>query len=290
LIALAMILLGLLLAELITPAFGRPVPGSSSPAASSDRAGLLLLLQLSCLCLLNTYRWVGEPMRRANLGSIMKLQRCVTPQGIIDRLETWRQFLACRWSEADRDPQTGPAGRALRAILREALWRDIFGFVPIYNLVLGFGLWYAAIELDWQWLNRSFLGLPLWFFLPLVTLFADYFEDCCHLRYLALHKRGARPAALLPLVSATASLLKFAFLTFAIPVTLWSVTAGSLRVAVLGRATGWRGMLVLILSVAAALLVVLLVIGVIVNRVARWKKGKDLLVVRGGDSETKDDK
>ncbi|MGH7936160.1 MAG: hypothetical protein ACREF8_04045 [Chthoniobacterales bacterium] len=216
----------------------------------------------------------------------MKLQRCVTSKGVADRLETWRQSLACRWSEADRDPQTGPAGRALRAILREALWRDIFGFIPTYNLVLGFGLWYAAIELDWKWLSHSFLGFRLWLLLPIVTLFADYFENCCHLRYLALHKRGARPSALLPLVSATASLLKFAFLTFAIPVTLWSVTAGGLTVAVLGRQTGWRGTLVLILSAAAALLLVLLVIGVIVNRLARWKKRKDLSVVRGGDSET----
>ncbi|MGH7936161.1 MAG: phospholipase effector Tle1 domain-containing protein [Chthoniobacterales bacterium] len=50
-IALAMVPLGLLFAEVITPAFGRPVPGNSVPAESADRAGLLLLLQLSCLCL-----------------------------------------------------------------------------------------------------------------------------------------------------------------------------------------------------------------------------------------------
>ncbi|HEY1770364.1 MAG TPA: DUF2235 domain-containing protein [Chthoniobacterales bacterium] len=260
---------GWFVSRIVASSFGDTGASESQQADNAALAGLLLLLQLSCLCLMNTYRWIGDPMRRANLGTIVKLQFCFTPATVTRRLETWRQALACHWDDADKDAQNGLAARALRAILREALWRDIFGFIPSYVFVLGFGCWFAANVLDWKWLATPVFGAIPWLALPLIAMAADYYEDCCHLRYLILHQAGAGFSLLLTFTSGTATVIKFLFFGIAIPVTLISLWQGNWFILDWGNTTGWRGTLALLVSSGVALFVILVSLGAIVYRVRR---------------------
>ena len=45
----------------------------------------------------------------------------------------------------------------MRAIVRETLYRDIIGFIPVYSLVFAFGLWFGAFQLGWTWLRNLWL-------------------------------------------------------------------------------------------------------------------------------------
>ena len=79
----------------------------------------------------------------------------------------------------------------MRAIVRETLYRDIIGFIPVYSLVFAFGLWFGAFQLGWAWLQN------LWLAVPLTAAIADYVEDICHLRCLRRHERDKRPTLFL---------------------------------------------------------------------------------------------
>ena len=85
--------------------------------------------------------------------------------------------------DARRSAVTQCTGCRMRAIVRETLYRDIIGFIPVYSLVFAFGLWFGAWQLGWTWLQS------LWLIVPLTAATADYSEDICHLRYLRLHQR-----------------------------------------------------------------------------------------------------
>src|SRR5439155_853073 len=56
-------------------------------------AGLLLLLQLALVYFARTFVWVGEPMGKANLGSITALQKERTPAGVKECLDRWCKML-----------------------------------------------------------------------------------------------------------------------------------------------------------------------------------------------------
>src|SRR5262249_46627822 len=119
----AIVLLAWMVQHIVTPTFGRQFIPETSPADGARFAGKLLLLQVGLLYLAIAFRWVGEPMGTANLGSIVPLQRARTPKQVTDVLEAWRQLLVNHWTGTD-DSVTGPAARALREIVRRALWRD----------------------------------------------------------------------------------------------------------------------------------------------------------------------
>jgi hypothetical protein len=59
--------------------FQAHVENGKLPDATISCAGLLLVLQLALLCFWRAFLWTTEPMAKANLGSIVRLQRCVTP-------------------------------------------------------------------------------------------------------------------------------------------------------------------------------------------------------------------
>ena len=274
-IVLFVIFLARLFGYVFTPAFGYPHAADHPAAVEAEKAGLLILLQLAFGYLLNALDWIGAPMSQANLGSILPLQLCATPGGVAKCLERWRIMLACRWSEADRDPRNGPAARTLRKILREALWRDIFGFIPVYASVLLFGLWFGAHELGWLWLSLEYLHLPLWLWLPLAAAVADWLEDACHLRYLALHQCGRQPPAFLPLLSTAMTTVKFiALLTGLIP-AVWAAVMGTLNVMDLGEKTGWRGTVALLISAGAMLALLAVVLGALIYRIRTWRRNRD---------------
>lgn len=260
------ILLARLFGYVCTPAFGHPHATDTPPATDAKVAGLLILLQFGFGYFFNALTWVGEPMTRANLGSIVRLQFCWTPNAVSQRLESWRTMLACRWNEADKDVQNGPAARALRETLREALWRDIFGYIPVYSGVFGFGLWFGAHELGWQWLGQEYLALPLWLLLPLVAAIADWIEDACHLSYVALHQRGQQPPIYLTLLSGTMTQVKFLALIIAAFPSAAALVMGTFKVMGLAEKTGWRGTVALLISAATLLLTAAVVLSAAIYR------------------------
>ena len=85
----------------------------------------------------------------------------------------------------------------MRAVVRETLYRDIIGFIPVYFVVFTFGLWFGARMLEWEWLQS------LWLAVPLIAAAADYGEDFCHLRCLRLHEHDQPPSLALTWLGAT---------------------------------------------------------------------------------------
>lgn len=259
-------------AVILTPAFGPPptvLPTGGPPAPEARTAGLLLLLQFSLACFLNSLSWAGAPMARANLVSIVPLQIRWSRAGVRACLEGWWQRLVCRWDARDQNPVSGPAGYALRRTLREALWRDLFGFIPLCGAVLIYGLWFAAEVAQWHWLDTRIAGAPLWLGVPLAAVVADLVEGCCHLRYLALHERGRLdPPRALTLASFSATLVKFAALIPALLVILSGGAVVSWNVAQLGDLAGWRGSAALLISSVAALLFLAITIGSVAMRLS----------------------
>jgi len=255
-----LVFLGEYFARIFTPLFGHPGPLEWSTARNAPLAGLLLQLLLALFYFLNAFTWVGEPMSRANLGSIWSLQHRFTPGGVQQTLERWRSMLACVWSGEDKDKVKGPAARAMREAVRESLWRDIFGYIPLYFCVLTYGLWFAQQELEWDWLGPVFRSqLPLWFLLPLTAALADYGEDICHFRYLRLHENGAPPSTTLTMFSCTMTMIKFAAVISAFLLTLGALVLGNVKIFIDVQGAGWRGTVALLLStfIAVAFLAIL---------------------------------
>ncbi len=260
--ALGTLLLGLalvvslvwLLAMVLAPLVGKPAADADvSAPAHAAFAGMLLSLQLGFIYFANAFKWVGEPLVRINLGSIRLLQCCATPQGVSKCLESWRARLACQWGDADKNTVDGPAARAMREAVREALWRDILGFIPVYTMLGVAGLWFAATALHCAWLEASTLGMPRWLLIPLMAAAADYLEDVCHLHYLALHKKGEAPGAPLTLFAYGMSLAKLLVFAVAIGLTGIALCYGVWHMTHFASQTGWRGAIVLLLSVIGGL-------------------------------------
>jgi uncharacterized protein (DUF2235 family) len=210
--------------RIAAPALGVNASEPTSAAPDARFAGLLLLLQLSLIYFVNALTWAGEPMARARLGSIVPLQMCFTPAQIKGCLDRWCTML--RGHAAARC--------AMAAVVREALYRDIIGFIPVYSVTFMFGLWFGYAELGWTSLQT------LWWLLPLTTLVADYGEDVCHLRSLRV-------------------------------LTLLIVAAGTLRIYAAPLGYGWRGLIVLAISIVAGLIVGGLAVGSIVYRAITGK-------------------
>ena len=141
-------------------------------------------------------------------------------------------------------PQSHKPGCRMRAIVRETLYRDIIGFIPVYSLVFAFGLWFGAWQLEWMWLQG------LWLVVPLTAATADYIEDICHLRFLTLHERHEAPSLLLTWLGSAMTLIKLiafigeGLLTFVI------VIVATLRIHSAPEVYGWRGLLALAISIA----------------------------------------
>jgi uncharacterized protein (DUF2235 family) len=204
-------------------------------------AGLLLLLQLGLIYFANALTWAGRPMTKAYLGSIVRLQLRVSPQRVKECLDRWCLMLS--------GPQSHTAGCRMRAIVRETLYRDIIGFIPVYSLVFAFGLWFGAWQLEWAWLQG------LWLVVPLTAATADYIEDICHLRFLELHERHQAPSLLLTWLGSAMTLIKLiafigeGLLTFVI------VIVATLQIHSAPQLYGWRGLLVLAVSIGTLTIV-----------------------------------
>jgi hypothetical protein len=227
-----------------------------SPIADGQRfAGLLLLLQLALIYFANAMSWAGRPMTRAYLGSIVRLQVRTSPRKVKECLDRWCSMLS------GRRPHKS-TGCRMRAIVRETLYRDIIGFIPVYTLVFTFGLWFGAWQLEWLWLQS------LWLLIPLTAATADYIEDVCHLRYLKLHERDRHPSALLTWLGAAMTWIKLAaFLSEAV-LTVVIVIAATLRIHDAPALYGWRGLIALAVSITAVTIVLGLAVWSILYRLS----------------------
>jgi hypothetical protein len=236
--------------RIVAPALGVSSATPSPIAPIAQFAGLLLLLQLSLIYFVNALTWAGEPMAKARLGSIVPLQMCFTPGQITSCLDRWCTML--RGHAAARC--------AMSAVVREALYRDIIGFIPVYTAVFTFGLWFGYSQLEWSWLQI------LWWALPLTALVADYSEDLCHLRCLRLHQKGKCPSFALALTGGVMTWVKLIGFLGEGALTLAIVTAATIRIYEAPVGYGWRGLVVLAISIVAGLILGGLTVGSIVYR------------------------
>jgi hypothetical protein len=245
------------------------------PTNQASLAGLWLGLYIGIGYLLVSFFWADEPMARANLGSDVALQWCFTPTQVRRRLQRWRKMLEREWAGADggaTEPaeietvQNGPAARTMRQLVRESLWRDMAGLIPLYFVILTFGLWYAADQLSWNWLSIVVFGIPLYIGLPLLAAIADYLEDICHLRYLSLHQVGNMPSKVMPFLACMMTLLKLLAFIPASLLVLAALLYGSYECAIHPTTTGWRGVAVISVSVLSAAVMAAIGIAAIYRR------------------------
>jgi len=232
--------------------------------------GVLLLLQLSFIYFWRARVWAAEPMGRANLDSIVELQKCVSWKKVMEVLNSWQSMLQCRWGDPK---QTGAAAaNRLHCAVRESLWRDIMGFIPVYSGVFLFGLWFAATYSPnvFDFLNWPGEGLALWWMIPLVTAATDYIEDACQLRYVAAHERGKAPSVLLTPFSFLMSTIKGLGVLFAFPATVFSILAGTWGIR--GEADDWRAKIAILISTVFVLIALIYVIGLAVHAFTRGKQ------------------
>jgi uncharacterized protein (DUF2235 family) len=236
--------------RIAAPALGVGPSSPSSAAPNAPFAGLLLLLQLSLTYFVNALTWAGEPMARARLGSIVPLQMCFTPRQIKSCLDRWCTMLGGH----------AAARRAMAAVVREALYRDIIGFIPVYSGVFALGLWFGYSQLGWSWLGTA------WWALPLTTAAADYGEDLCHLRCLRLHRKGKTASIPLALVGSLMTWMKLGGFIAEALLTLSIVTVATVRIYDAPIGYGWRGLVALAISIVAGLILGGLTVGSIVYR------------------------
>jgi uncharacterized protein (DUF2235 family) len=242
--------------RIVQPALGVAAPtAANAPAPYAQFAGLLLLLQLSLIYFVNALTWAGEPMAKARLGSIVPLQMCFTPGQIKACLDRWCTML--RGHAAARC--------AMSAVVREALYRDIIGFIPVYSGVFAFGLFFGFSQLGWSWLAT------LWYVLPLTALLADYAEDVIHLKCLRLHQKAKTPSISLALVGGVMTWVKLAGFIGEGVLTLVIVGAATLRIFEAPVGYGWRGLIALAISLFAGLILGGLTVGWLVYRAITGK-------------------
>ncbi len=178
-------------------------PGDFINFETEYAAGITMFILLLWLIFFGGVKWVGMPMgpSRANLGSITQLQWKFTPKAINSLFEKWEESLS-----RQRDGKDGlgnidyqqckeEAWSRVKAILEEAIWRDFFGFIPIYALVLGLTIWLGAetgVFGDWGGLVEQPVlgGMPAWLVLLAVVVIADLVENTVHLHHLKKYRDG----------------------------------------------------------------------------------------------------
>ncbi len=207
-------------------------------------AGRYLFLLISLAYLLRSFAWVGEPMARVNL-DITKLMFLRSGSAVKKLLERWQALLECRWEKdgAGESERQESARRAVRSAVGESLWRDTIGFIPVYTFVLGYGMFFAARELQITDLSTPLGPLPLWLVIALVGALADLSENALHGSYLG--RRGPFPTVgtFRVYLALLATALKFLAFFAGVFFSLVSLYWGGWKILVENEGSGWRGAL-----------------------------------------------
>ncbi len=235
-------------------AFSEQVLSETVPVPHGVLGGGLLLLFIGAGVLAKGLVWVGNPLRRANLPAITNLQRQFSAERVNQLFADWSARLHLPQFPPE-DPHTGRAAARVREALREALWRDVIGFVPLSAVVLGFGLWFAHGPVGWTWLGWA--GLHLWA-MPLFALL-DWTEDRYHLCWLDDWECGRPPADGEVKFVFLVVILKFAVYLGAMAITLAAMARSAWQLARAAPAINAAGSLALLIAaavVAAALVTI----------------------------------
>lgn len=218
--------LGALMAKLlwVVPSHATATP----PTALQAFGARYLFLLIALVYLARSFKWVAEPFARINTGGFFALQSAPTAAKLRALLEKWRLRLTL--PGASEDPVDGPAARRIRGAIAEATWRDSVGFVPVYTLVLGYGLAFTAGATEWRWLDHMIGFAPVWAWIIVLTALFDLAEDWFHFGYLAAHARGASAGNLVVATSFLCSGAK----------TVLFVVAAALTVIVAVPLAWWR--------------------------------------------------
>jgi hypothetical protein len=220
-------------------------------------------LLLGALALRYGFDWVGKPLARANLGSILCLQ--LLPRRT---LALWRDRLTLRAGPSEA-VGPGPASLQVAGVLRKALWRDCFGFIPLYTLLFALAAWFATRNLgkSWNWLARPVAAdIELWHALVAGTAALDLLENALHFTYARRFSQSKVLAGPLLWLGPPCSCVKN--LGFLSGVALLAVVLGHTS-WMLARdgAGGWRATIVLLgvcaIVPAIAVSIVSVVVGMI---------------------------
>jgi len=250
--------------HIVTAGLGRTeVVASVCPPPAVITAGLLLLLQLAFAYFTRAFVWVGEPMTTANLGSITPLQWNLTPAAVKKCLDRWCRMLGDQ-------SQSEMAGT-----VRQALWRDAFGFIPVYTVLLLFGLWFGAKQLEWVkfWPPMAYL----WFALPITAAVADYFENFCHCKYLSLHQQGRLPTRAMTIFAFSMTVVKTIAFCAGTLAVISAILCASGHIAFSPQEYGWRGLIGLLLTITTISSAVALAVWGLIYRILNWLELKKVV-------------
>lgn len=223
--------------------------------ATALAGGLLLLEVLLLLMIQSLLSWVGEPLQKVRLGSIVRLQLCPTATRVQQQLTQWRDALQRR--PMRNDPPDGldskqRASALLGRVLGQSLWRDSLGFVPLYTALFVVGGGFAHAHGLGSWLTAR-TDVAWWCVgVPLAIAALDFVENTAHGWFVRRFVAGkAIPTWAAPL-SALATLTKtFGFVVGLIAVHA-AIFAAAVRLCVdttLADA-GWRGAAAVLLAAA----------------------------------------
>ena len=189
---------------------------------AENLAGQLIIIQLLLFLLYYTIIWVGKPIRKVRFENSTTRLQFAFPEKINSLFEDWKNSLIRNWIH--KDQREDLAWSRAKEVLRESLWRDIIGFVPIYTFVFGAIMWIGSTygnHENWSWLSHNAVYLPwsggrellilpvqLWVFLIALAAIGDYIENFIHLGFIQKYPKG-KASLLFSIIAFIATTIKF---------------------------------------------------------------------------------
>jgi uncharacterized protein (DUF2235 family) len=229
-----------------------PLPSRTDSPVTRFSSGVLML-QFALPFLLRSLWWADEGLRKARLGSIVRLQLGGGFRRVERRLAAWRDRLVETPDERGRRA----AADRVRTLVRSALWRNLAGVNWLYLLVLGFGTSFAANALRWPLLRQQVAGVPLWALAILVLAVADVVEDVVHLHFVRCFD-AAPPRRIASALGVASAIAKWSALLFTAACSAGAVLCASGQLVFAPE--GWRGALALLLWVPGFAVVLTLLV------------------------------